>query len=185
MPTITLLDKIYGPNSAEIFVKQYSKLVEGLEVQLQFLGKTDRGWIQLEISGNDTPIALSLLEQKVGFAPSSLDELHKFSVVKGMIVSINNETNEIYVDLGIVYPKPCDAVISEKDLRAQLTDGKQIPFPELIKLFCLVKNIPVEVKLTEDVASTCSTVKAVLSDEQISSFGDWVGSRFDRLIILG
>jgi len=185
MPTITLLDKIYGSNSVTGFEKQYSSMVEGLEVQLQFKEKTDRGWIQLDVSGNDAPVALSLFEQKIGLAPSSVDELQKFSVVKGKIISINEKNNEIYVDLGIVSPKPCDAIISEKDLQAQLADGKQLAFPELVKLFCLYNNLPIEVKLTEDVNQNGSTVKAILSERQISLFRGWVGSRFDRLIILG
>ncbi|MDG6221896.1 MAG: DUF2110 family protein [Candidatus Bathyarchaeota archaeon] len=185
MPTITLLDKFYGSNSATIFQDLYSSLVEGLEVQLQFRGKTDRGWIQVDISGNDTPIALNLFEQEIGLAPCFFDELHKFSVVKGRIFSSNKKSDELHVDLGIVSPKPCDAIISETDLWAQLADGKQIPFQELVKLFCLYNNVPVEVKLTENVNPNRSTVKAVLSDKQVSLFHDWVGSRFDRLVILG
>lgn len=185
MPTITLLDKIYGSNSVESFENHYSSIVEGLEVQLQLKGKTDRGWIQLEVCGNDTPVALSLLEQKVGLAPSSLDELQKFSVLKGRIVSLDKKSKELHVDLGIVFPKPYDATISEKDLQAQLADGKQVPFQEMVELFCLHNNFSVEVKLSENVNQNSSTVKAVLSEGQISLFRGWIGSRFDRLIIIG
>ena len=184
MPTITVLDKIYGSNSVANFENHYCTIVEGLEVELQLKGKNDRGWIQLEINGNDTPIALSLLEQKIGLAPSSADELQKFSVLKGRIVSLDEKSNQLNVDLGLNSPK-LDAIISEKDLQAQLADGKQIPIKELTALFCLLKNFPVEVKLLENVNQKGSTVRAVLSDAQISLFKSWVGFRFDRLIILG
>jgi len=185
MPTITVLDKIYGPNSVASFEKHYSNLIEGLEVQLQFKGKNDRGWIQLDVSGTDTQVALNLLNQKVGLAPSSLDVLQKFSVLKGRIISLDKKTKELHVDLGFAFPEPCDATISEKNLQAQLTDGKQIPIEEIVELFCLFNNVPVEVRLSENVKKNCSTVKAVLSESQISLIQGWVGARFDRLIILG
>jgi hypothetical protein len=185
MPTITLLDKIYGSNSVASFEKHYSSIVEGLDVQLQFKNKTERGWIQLVVSGNDAQVALNLFEQQIGLAPSSVDELQKFSVVKGRIISLDEKSKEIYVDLGISSTNPCDATISEKDLQAQLADSKQIPFQELIKLFCLKNNVPVEVKLIENVNQQGSTIKAILSEKQIFLFRSWISSRLDRLIILG
>ncbi|MEJ2125909.1 MAG: DUF2110 family protein [Candidatus Bathyarchaeota archaeon] len=185
MPPVTLLDKIYGSNSVATLKNYYSNIVEGLEVQLQIIGKTDRDWIQLDVSGNDAPVALNLFEQKIGLAPYSVDELQKFSVVQGRVISLNEKSKELQVDLGIVSPKPCDATISQIDLQAQLTDGKHVTFQELIKLFCLFNNVPVEVKLMQNVDQKASTVKAILSEGQISLFRDWVGSRLDRLIILG
>jgi len=185
MPTITVLDKIYGPNSIASLEKYYFNLIEGLEVQLQLKGKNDRGWIQLDVSGNDTQVALNLFDQKIGLAPHSLDEVQKFSVVKGKIISLDKKSKELYVDLGIAFSEPCNATISEKNLQAQLTDGKQIPIQEIVELFCLFDNVPVEVRLSENVKEKCSIVKAVLSESQISLFQGWVGARFDRLIILG
>ena len=185
MPTITLLDKIYGSNSVHVLEKQDLSIVDGLEVKLHFNGKTERGWIQLDVSGNDTPVALNLLEQEIGLAPQCLDELQKFSVTKGRIISLDKNSEELHVDLGIGSGETCDATISEKDLQAQLADGKQIAFQELVKLFCLVNNVPVEVKLLENVNKNSSTVKALLSEGQVALFHDWVSSRFDRLIIVG
>ena len=142
MSTVTLLEKIYGSNSVATFEEHYSRLVEGLDVQLHFLGKTERGWMQLDVSGKDQTIALNLLDQKIGLAPRSVDDLQKFSVVKGRIVFSKKHENELYVDLGIVSAEPCDAVIAEKTLRAQLADGKNVSFKELVELFCLHDNIP-------------------------------------------
>lgn len=185
MPTITVLDKIYGPNSVASFEKNYINLIDGLEVQIQLKGKNDRGWMQLDVSGNDTQVALNLLDQKIGLAPNSLDELQKFSVLKGKIVSLDKKNQKLHVDIGITFPKPIDATISEKNLQAQLTDGKQISIEEIVELFCLFDNVPVEIRLAESVKEKCSTIKAVLSDRQILLFQDWVSARFDRLIILG
>jgi hypothetical protein len=68
-------------------------------------------------------------------------------------------------------------------LRAQLADGKDVPFRNLVELFCLYDNVPIEVRIagyTEGAA-----VEAVLSEKQINLFRNWVSSRFDRLIVLG
>ena len=68
---------------------------------------------------------------------------------------------------------------------AQLADGKGIPLPELVGLFCLYDNIPLEVKITEDLKEKNKHFDACLSEAQVSIFHKWTRSRFDRLIVLG
>ncbi len=185
MPTVTVLEKLYGSGSPETFEKLYSGLVSGLKVQLRFAGTTDRGWIQLEVSGEDETAALSLLDREIGLAPVSLDKLKKFSVMQGKVVFSGKSETELYVDLGVSSPKVSDAVVSGKRLCAQLADGKEIPLQELVELFCLYDNMPLEVKIVEGVEGESKTVEAGLSEAQFSLFSGWVGCRFDRLIILG
>ena len=55
----------------------------------------------------------------------------------------------------------------------------------LVKLFCLYDNMPLEVKIAKDVKRESKTVEALLSEAQLSLFRSWIRSRFDRLIILG
>ena len=184
MPTVTLLEKLYGSGSPETFETLYSSLVNGLNVQLRFVGTTNRGWIQLDVSGEDETAALSLLEQEVGLAPTSLDDIEKFSVTQGKIVFSSKNKHELYVDLGVVSSQTCDAVLSEKRLCAQLSDGKEVPLRNLVELFCLYDNVPLEVKIIEWIGEN-KNVEATLSEAQFSLFRDWVRSRFDRLIILG
>jgi len=185
MPTVTVLEKLYGSGSPETFEKLYSGLVSGLNVQLRFAGTTDRGWIQLEVSGEDETAALSLLDREIGLAPVSLDNLKKFSVMQGKVVFSGKSETELYVDLGVSSPKVSDAVVSGKRLCAQLADGKEFPLQELVELFCLYDNMPLEVKIAEGAAGESNTVEAGLSEVQFSLFSGWVGCRFDRLIILG
>jgi len=185
MPTVTVLEKLYGSGSPETFEKLYSSLVSGLNVQLRFAGTTDRGWIQLEVSGEDETAALSLLDREIGLAPVSLDNLKKFSVMQGKVVFSGKSKKELYVDLGVSSPKVSDAVVSGKRLCAQLADGKEIPLQELVELFCLYDNMPLEVKIVQGVEGESKTVEAGLSEAQFSLFSGWVGCRFDRLIILG
>jgi hypothetical protein len=45
--------------------------------------------------------------------------------------------------------------------------------------------MPLEVKVAEDAVNGSRTVEAGLSEAQFSLFRGWVGSRFDRLIVLG
>jgi hypothetical protein len=185
MPTVTVLEKLYGSGSPETFERLFSGLVSGLEVRLRFAGATDRGWIQLDVSGEDETAALSLIDREVGLAPASLAELQKFSVLRGKVVFSGRSEEEVYVDLGFSSEKPCDAVVSEKQLRGQLADGKEVPLRRLVELFCLYDNLPIEVKIAEDVEGESGTVEALLSDAQLYLFRSWVRSRFDRLIILG
>jgi hypothetical protein len=185
MSTVTVLEKLYGSGSPETFEKLYSGLVSGLKVQLSFAGTTNRGWIQLQVSGEDETAALSLLDREIGLAPVSLDKLKKFSVVQGKVVFPNRSKDELYVDLGVFSPETCDAVLSGRRLWAQLADGKEVPLQSLVELFCLYDNMPLEVKVAEDVGEGSKNVEAVLSEAQFSLFSGWVGCRFDRLVVLG
>jgi len=185
MPTVTLLEKLYGSGSPETFEKLYSDLVSGLNVNLRLVGATDRGWMQLEVSGEDETAALSLLDREVGLAPVSLDKLNLFSAAQGKVVSSSKSREMLYVDLGVFSPEVSDATVSAKRLCAQLTDGKEVPLPELVELFCLYDNMPLEVKIAEDVKESKKYVKAWLSEAQVSLFSRWIRVRFDRLIVLG
>ena len=88
------------------------------------------------------------------------------------------------MDLGVVSSETCDAVLSEKRLRAQLADGGELSLQSLVELFCLYDNVPLEVKIIEGVGEN-KNIEASLSEAQFSLFRDWVRSRFDRLVILG
>jgi hypothetical protein len=180
MPTVTVLEKLYRKVSPAILEKVCSNLVSGLDVQVSFAGTTEHGWIRLDVSGTDQTIALSLVDREFGVAPDSLEVLKRFSTLCGRVASRKNLT-ELFVDV----PAGSDsltAVVSEETLRAQLADGKAVPFEELVELFCLVDNFPVEVKLSEDVNAKS---KAILSEGQVRLFRSWVQMRFDRLIVFG
>jgi hypothetical protein len=183
MPTVTLLEKLYSSASPEIFEKQYSSLLSGLDVQIRFVGTTDRGWIQLEVSGKDENIAISFLDREAGLASTALDEIKKFSVLQGRIISSGKTTSELHVEIGTL--QVLNAALSEKCLQAQLADGKNIPLPELVELFCLYDNLPLEIKIAQNAKAGKNAVKAQLSDAQLSMFSRWVRNGFDRLIVLG
>jgi hypothetical protein len=183
MPKVTVLEKLYGSGSPETFEQLYSSLISGLEVRLRFAGVTDRGWIQLDVSGEDETAALSFLEHEVGLVPTHA-ALKKFSVIQGKVVFSGKSEEELYVDLGLSSDSNYDAAISEERLRAQLADGKEVPLGTLVDLFCLCDNLPLKVKIG-NVDGESRIAEAILSEKQINLFNSWVRSRFDRLIILG
>ena len=183
MPIVTLLEKAYGPCSPEAFEPIFSTLCEGLEVRLKVMGRTDRGWIQIDISGEDTAVASRFLDQKVGLAPVSMDELEKFSVIKGRVISSGNRTDELRIDVGVFSPQICDATVSLQRLQAQLAGGKKLSLKKFIELYCLYENMPLRVK----VVSKADTQRfdAELSEAQLSQFSHWIRVFLDRLMILG
>jgi hypothetical protein len=185
MPTVTLLEKVYGSRSPENFEPVYSSLCKGLKVKLRVVGETNRGWIQIEVSGEDEVAALHFLDREKGLAPVSLDNLRKFSVTRGRVVFSGKSKKELYVDIGIFSPETYDAVIPLQRLQAQLADGKKLPLQRLVELFCLCDNLPLEVKIVQDVDSQKKRVEAELSEAQLSQITKWIRSSFDRLIALG
>jgi hypothetical protein len=182
MPSVTVSEKLYGCVSPVVFEEVYSKLLSGLDVQLRFAGTTRHGWIMLDVSGDDEIAALSLLNREAGLA-QALDCLEKFSVVQGKVIFSGRHESELFVDLA-VSSESLDAVVSEKTLQCQLADGKELSVKRLAELFCFYDNMPLEVKLTEDVKAG-EKVEAVFSEAQLSLFKSWISSCSDRLIVLG
>jgi len=186
MPTVTVLEKLYGSGSPEAFMRRYSEMLSGLEVELQLAGTTERGWIQLELTGEDETAAVNLLEREVGLAPATLERLQKFSVIRGRGVFSSRKGDELFVDIGVFSPKICDAKISADSLRAQLADGKQLSLNELIELYSLYDNMPLEVRIIQsNLGDDSGGVEAELSDRQIRLFSRWIRAHLDRLLVFG
>ena len=80
------------------------------------------------------------------------------------LVFSGKSKEELDVDFGVFSPQVTDAVVSGKQLCAQLADGKNIPLPELLDLFCLYDNVPLEVRITEDLKEAKTHIRAVLSE---------------------
>lgn len=185
MPTVTLLEKVYGSFSPETFEPVFSSLCKGLKVKLRVVGETNRGWVQMEVSGEDEIVALRFFDREIGLAPGSLDDLKKFSVIRGRVIFSGKSKKELYVDLGVFSPETCDAVLPLQRLQAQLADWKKLPLQRLVELFCLYDNLPLEVKIVQDVDVQKNWVEAELSEAQLSQIASWIRSSFDRLVVLG
>ena len=185
MPTATLLEKVYGSFSSEILEPVFSTLCKALKVKLRVVGETNRGWVQIEVSGEDEVAALHFLDREVGLAPVSLRNIGKFSVVGGRVVFSGKDETGLYVDIGVYSPETKDAFIPLRRLQIQLADGKKVPLRRLVEVFCLQNNLPLDVKLVQDVDAQKSWVMAELSEAQLYQIVSWVRFSFDRLIVLG
>jgi len=180
MQRVTLLEKVYGPISFKTLETTLSSFCKGLKVSLKVVGETKRGWVQIEVYGEDETAALRYLDEKVGLAPASMNELKRFSSIRGKVISSGKSRNELYVDIGI-----CDAAIPLQSLQAQLADGKKLPLQRIIELLCLHDHLPLEVKIIRHVDAENERVVAELSEAQLSQTTRWVRSNVDRLIVLG
>lgn len=186
MPTVTLLEKAYGPFSVGLFEPVFSSLCEGLKVQVKVVGKTDHNWVKVEVSGEDETVALRYLDQKFGLAPTSVGEVKKFSTLKGRVVaSERNEENGLQVDIGISSPQFYGAFIPLVTLRAQIADGKNLPHKQIVDSFCLYENLPLEIKIVSNIENEEKWVRAEFSEEQLSQFARWLHAYVDRLIVFG
>ena len=185
MPTITLLEKVYGSFSQQLFQAKLASLCKDLRVKAKVVGKTGRGWVQVEMTGEDQEVAVRFLDRGIGVAPVSIDRVKKFSTIKGRIIFAGEKEQELLVDIGVYSPRVYDATIPLERLQAQLADGKKLPLQRLIELLCLYDYMPLHVKITRDVKSEHERVEAELSETQLSKFIQWINSSLDRLMVLG
>ena len=185
MRTVTLLQKAYGLFPSKAFEPSIRSLCKGLNVSLEVVGGTDRGWIKILVSGEDEDVTLRLLDKEIGLAPTSVDRLKKFLTVKGRILSFDKTEDKLVVDIGVFSPHTCDAYIPVQRLRGQLADGKRLSFQQLAELFCFCDNMPVEVKVVGGMDAEGRRVEAMFSEGQLARFSGWVRSSLDRLIVLG
>lgn len=185
MTVVTLLEKAYGSFSGKSFETMLSSLCKDLRVKIKAQGKTTRGWVQIEISGEDEPVALRLIDREIGLAPVSAERIAKFSVLRGMIIDSARSTDALRVDVGVLSPKEQCAFIPLGRLQAQLADGKNVPLDTLAGLFGLYNFMPVYVKVLRELDNEKELWEADLSEGQVSLFHDWLESNLDRLIVLG
>jgi len=185
MPTITLLEKVYGAFNQQRFQTKLASLCKDLKVEARVVGKTSRGWVQVELTGEDERVAMEFLNREIGVAPVSIGKVKKFSTVKGKIISASEKKQELTVDIGVYSPRVYDASIPLERLQAQLADGKKLSLHRLIELFCLRDYASLHVKLIGDVKPEHNLIEAEFSETQLSKLTQWMNSSLDRLISLG
>jgi len=181
----TLLEKAYGSFSPRTLETMLLSLCKDLKVKIKVKGKTIRDWIQIEVTGEDESVALRLIDQEIGLAPTSTEEVRKFSALRGKAIDSGKSVAELRIDVGVFAPTICDAIVPLPCLQAQLADGKNLPLQRLIKMFCLYDFAPLRIKIVADLNTEKGFWEAELSETQLSQFSDWLWSNLDRLIVLG
>ena len=184
MPTVTLFAKAYNNRRLDNFDKNLKSTLEGLKVEVKTCGATARGWIQISVSGEDENVALRYLDDRIGLCPASLDNINRFSTIKGRITNLDKSRNELRVDMGVFSPSIYDAVIPLARLQAQLVDGRKISLKEIVELFGFCENLPFTVKI-DSVDRDKSLIEAEVAEKQRRQYIAWTESLLDRLFILG
>jgi hypothetical protein len=181
---VTLQTRIYHVSQLKLVEKKLKATLEGLDVQVVIRGTHGRGWVEASVSGQDEKVALRFLRDNVGLCPSSVGEIHKFSVVGGFVAGRTGSRNELRLDVGFVFPSVIDAVIPLRRLQAQLVDGRKMALSTLVDLFGLCPGLPVQVRMLR-VDPVAKYLEAELSEKQQSQFTGWVRSMLDRLLVFG
>jgi len=187
MVTLTLLEKIYGPEEDEAlrsFQNFLSSFSSGLEAEVKIVGKTEKGWVQVDVSGSDTVVVTNYLSQKFGLAPVSLENLKVPSELGGRVVDSGRVGYGLYVDVGISSPQVVDVLIPLHVLRRQFVGDKKLSTRKIIEDFCLYDNFPLRIKLTR-INMDKKEIEAELSEDQLATFQNWLSLGFDRVIALG
>lgn len=184
MPTVTLLAKAYDNSRAEQVSKKLKTMFEGLKINVKVCGVTSRGWIQTSVSGEDENVALNYLSDEIGLCPENLENVGKFSLAKGSVLTPNEDKNALNVDIGVFSPNIVDASIPLNRLQAQLADGRRMALEKIAKLFGFCKNLPLTLKIIH-VDSDTNKIEAEMSEKQQITFNNWADSLLDRLIVLG
>ncbi|MFQ6074968.1 MAG: DUF2110 family protein [Candidatus Bathyarchaeia archaeon] len=187
MVVLTLLEKVYGP-SKRIAWKRLERtlfsITSGVEVELNILGENERGWVKLEVLGEDEIVVKNYLARRFGLAPPSLEGLQAPVKLRGKVVDSGKIGYGVYVDVGVTRPEAIDVLIPLYTLRSQLAEGRSLSTREMIDLFCLHDNLPLEVLLTRSDLEK-REAEGEFSKGQLSKFRGWISSGLNRVIILG
>ena len=157
---------------------------EDLDAQVQILDKTGNQWVRVEVTGEDESVAKNYIAKQIGTCPNTLEEIAINTELKGYIQKIDQKTQQITIDIGILEPKPVYAHIPLITLQTQLLEGKETTLKKITELFALNTNLPINIKINE-IHKTENKMEVELSTKQIEMFKNWQDSLLDRLIILG
>jgi hypothetical protein len=182
MTALTLLTKIGGDSQLKQIGEALKAPLEELEVEVKILGTVAGGWVQVELSGEDEEIATNYLTQKVRLCPSSLDNVKKFSTLKGYIQKIGK--TELTVDVGVFQPEIVHATVPLLHLQNELVDGRKLALKKIAELFGFFEGLPLNVEV-KDVYMEESRIDAELASKQIRKYTVWRESLLDRLLVLG
>lgn len=188
MPThsIILLEKIYGPNK-EVAIKAFHHIVvnllEDLNVKILKIEKDVKEWIKLVLNGEDAEAAKNYLAKEL-YSAVLINQLKNGDIRKGKLVDVEKYGYGIYIDIGVVSPRPKDALIPLYVLRRQLANNHKVSTRQIIKKYAFIDNLPLEVKIT-DVDERFDTIEVELSEKQVEKYKKWINQGLDRIIICG
>jgi hypothetical protein len=185
MTNLTLSTPIYNSHQLKQLTLILEDLLGDLNVEAKVLGTQAGRWVQLELLGEDETIATKLLEREAGgFCPVSLENVKKFSALKGYVTGLGKTSTELTLDAGVFEPKAAYVTVPLARLQAHLLDKQAVPLKKLAELWGICENLPLELKILE-VDAQNSRLEADLQPAQVRRFLQWRDSLLDRLIVIG
>jgi hypothetical protein len=184
MLTVTLHAKAYNNFQLRLIDKLLKSKIKDLNVKTEISGITPRRWVQITVSGEDEKVALHYLADEIGLCQTHLEDVAKFSTIKGHIMAMDKSKDELLVDIGVFSPKIIDATISLQHLQTQLVDGRKVAFRKIVELFGFCESLPLTVKIL-DIDKEKSHIEAMLAEKQLIQYRNWMKSLLDQLIMLG
>ena len=157
-----------------------AKKATGLEVEWE--SSLTQGWLTLRVRGEDSEAFGNLLRKQMGEAPVEIAKVEKWDILKGYITGAGRVGFGVYIDVGVLHPRPKDALYPLHRLRAQLSDGMQESAKQVLATNALVDYFPVKTVVTE-IEEDKITVE--LADETLAMFQAWRKFPFDRLVAVG
>jgi len=184
MPKVTLLARIYNCTELRQLDKILKLTFKDLQVETKVLGTNTSGWVQVALYGQDESVAAKYLAGKIGFCPALLENVERFSTLKGYVATFEKSAEELCLDIGVFEPKTVYVRIPLRFLQAQLVDGRKLAMKKIGELFGFCDNLPLSVKIVF-VDGEKSRIEAMMSERQLDQYRDWNKSLLDRLIVLG
>ena len=184
MTTITLLVKAAHGGQLRAIDEALKTQFEELDAQIEVLSNQANRWVQVEVSGEDEPIATSYIKKTYGTCPVTLENAKAEPTLKGYISKVDLSKQELRVDVGVFEPKAGQAIVSVACLQEQLAGGQKLPLQKIAEHYALADRVPltVEVNWTNSAEEEFSSR---LSVDQVEKLSSWRRSLLDRLLILG
>jgi len=184
MPVVTLFTKVYNDFQLTLVDRLLRSTLKGLNVNIKVIGVNSHKWVQASIDGEDEKVASHFLADEIGLCPESLENIKKFSDIRGRIINIDKNSSKLCLDVGFSQPKTFNVFIPLQHLQAQLVDGRKVELKEIFELYGFHDNLPLGIKVSY-VDVEHKRIEALLSEEQLNRFEEWIESLLDRLIVLG
>jgi len=154
------------------FGNELQELKGELAANITFEGFSQRGWAQVNVSGEDAEIVTQLIANKFNLARTDSAseaaevyeaEIHRFSEA-GLSFDYGSGPNS-------------NSIIPIHSLQAQLADGKDVSLRELVDCYCLYPGMRISVR----VRRRSNGFESWLSDEQTERFSQWITTGLDRI----
>jgi hypothetical protein len=184
MTELALLTKTYNVNQLKQIDNMLKAQFEGLDVEAKVTAAAAGRWVQVSLSGEDEAVATNYVSKEFGFCPVSLENVKKYSTLKGYIANFGKSPYTLSVDVGVFQPANVYSVVPLRHLQAVLADGRKLALKKIAELFSFCNDMPINVKVTA-LDTEKKIVEAELATEQLARFKTWQESLLDKLIVLG